>query len=346
MLRTLSHRAEHTTRRQLLQRAGTLAALLAVAALSACATSPALVTTPPGSTSVALTTSAPAATASGTAPTSARAAPTPAAATANAPAGAPISVAWMTRGSVPENKWEKDVAIPQFQKAFPTIKVEWLNIAYADYVTKSMVMGASGTAADIWGANGGAGTRAYAAAGGMIQSLSPFIQRDKVDLSVYPKAAVDFLTLQGHVVGLPFTNNGSFVFYNKDLFQAAGVHFPPSSWEDKTWTVDALRSTALKLTSNPGQANAKYGLTVQNNDTGWGMGSWLWGGDPYSVDGYATGYPSQCHFDAPPVQSSYTYFSDLIVKDHVSPSADDVKSMALSKAPFIEQRSALHMVGG
>ncbi|NTU89941.1 MAG: extracellular solute-binding protein [Actinobacteria bacterium] len=48
------------------------------------------------------------------------------------------------------------------------------------------------------------------------------------------------------------------IFYNKDWFDAAGVEYPPTNWDDTSWNWDAFVEKCKALTSGEG-AEKKFG---------------------------------------------------------------------------------------
>jgi multiple sugar transport system substrate-binding protein len=117
--------------------------------------------------------------------------------------------------------------------------------------------------------------------------LAPLIDATGYDLSQYPEALVDFYNVDGQgQIGLPFAVFPSMVYYNRDLFDQAGLDYPPQSYGDAyllpdgsqvDWNYDTLRDVALLLTvdangntaADPGfdPANiVQYGFAFQNQD--------------------------------------------------------------------------------
>ncbi len=263
------------------------------------------------------------------------------------PVAGAATVTWATWADATWNKWEKDVAIPGFEQANPAIKVEWLNIPQPQLDAKLQTMQAGGTPADLWVPHAGTGARGYGALG-MVRDLTPFIQRDKVDMTVFDKPVRDLFSVQGHVIAMPYSVYGSFLFYNKDLLTKAGAPLPPANWDDQSWTVEVMTATARQLTRNPGQADAQYGVNGNGCVSNETVEGWLWAADPWSADGYSTGYPSKASFDSAGAQAAYTFFADLMFKEHVAPSTADVKALGLAanQDPFAEQRIAMVFRGG
>jgi multiple sugar transport system substrate-binding protein len=115
---------------------------------------------------------------------------------------------------------------------------------------------------------------------GMLEPLDRYIEKDlsEADLAAIPKQLLEAMRVDGHIYALPQDNAVYGLYYNKDLFDAAGMAYPDSSltWED-------LRAAARKLT----KGNV-HGLSLQ-------MWSWPFlhfyaqaGGREWSEDGLTT----------------------------------------------------------
>ena len=101
---------------------------------------------------------------------------------------------------------------------------------------------------------------------GLVADLTPYIERDSFDLTDFEESVLDIYEVDGKVMGLPILTTGSFVFYNKDWFDAAGVEYPPTNWDDPTWTWDAFVEKCAALTSGEGperQVRLQSGLLAQ-----------------------------------------------------------------------------------
>lgn len=114
---------------------------------------------------------------------------------------------------------------------------------------------ASGDAPDIVGPVGTNGANSFPE---NWLDLAPLVESTGYDLSQYPEAAVDFYrTEDGGLVGLPFAVFPAMTFYNRDLFDEAGLNYPPHKvgepyvMPDGTevpWNWDTLRDVAMLLT--------------------------------------------------------------------------------------------------
>ncbi len=114
---------------------------------------------------------------------------------------------------------------------------------------------ASGNAPDIVGPVGVRGRDYFY---GEWANLQPFIDANDYDLSDFDPAMVEFYQVEGEgQLGIPFVIYPSFVLYNKDLFDEAGLNYPPAAygepyvWPDDTeaeWNMETLKAVAMILT--------------------------------------------------------------------------------------------------
>jgi multiple sugar transport system substrate-binding protein len=114
---------------------------------------------------------------------------------------------------------------------------------------------AAGNAPDIVGPVGIRGRDSFK---GAWLDLQPLIDSTNYDLSDYDPALVEFYQVKEEgQLGIPFGIFPSFMIYNVDLFDEAGLNYPPASygekyvWPDGTeaeWNMDTLREVAMVLT--------------------------------------------------------------------------------------------------
>ncbi len=156
--------------------------------------------------------------------------------------------------------------VEAFEAANPNIKVELIDTASADYTQKLTVMLNGGNELDVvWIKDGD--TTPSIAARGQLEDLTPYIERDGLDLSVYNGVA-ETMNLNGAQVALPSATDYYILFYNKDIFDEAGVAYPSN---DMTWT--EFEELAAQVTSGEG-AEKKYGAhfhTWQALVQNWGV---------------------------------------------------------------------------
>jgi multiple sugar transport system substrate-binding protein len=137
---------------------------------------------------------------------------------------------------------------------------------------------------------------------------------------------------------------GTMCFYNRDLFDAAGVPYPKLDFTLKEWNVDAMVEKALKLTKNYGKPDVVFGLN---------FGPWsphglayLWGGDTYRQQMYDNGIDDQTTVDSPASVEAHQFKLDLIRRHKVHPAASDNQAISVLGNPFKTGRIAMNVEGG
>lgn len=142
--------------------------------------------------------------------------------------------------------------IDAYEASHPGVRIEMLDLGSADYSTMLQTQLSGGddsidvvTIKDIPGYNNHIKAN-------LLANLTPYIQKDSVDLGQYG-GITDQITVNNNLYALPFRSDFWVIFYNKGLFDKAGVAYPTN---DMTFAeYDAL---ARKLTSGTG-ANKVYG---------------------------------------------------------------------------------------
>lgn len=98
---------------------------------------------------------------------------------------------------------------------------------------------------------------------GIYAPLDEFIERDGIDMEANFGDILDYATYNGVTYGYPFRSTIEGIWYNKDMFDAAGIPYPDGSW---TW--DEYKEIAGKLTSGTG-ANKIYGTYTHTFNGQW-----------------------------------------------------------------------------
>lgn len=114
---------------------------------------------------------------------------------------------------------------------------------------------AAGNAPDIVGPVGIRGRDSFK---GAWLDLQPFIDANDYDLSDFDPALVEFYQVQEEgQLGIPFAIFPSFIIYNQDLFDEAGLPYPPAEYgepyvdengEEHEWNMEMLTELAMKQT--------------------------------------------------------------------------------------------------
>jgi multiple sugar transport system substrate-binding protein len=112
--------------------------------------------------------------------------------------------------------------------------------------------------------------------------ITPYVERDNYDMSIYFGAAVE---LHNHpdkgLLGLPLGVYPTVTFYNEDLFDAAGLDYPPHTIGDSyadgsAWTYDKMVELARQITVDAAGNNAASPAFTWEDTTQWGWNGWDW----------------------------------------------------------------------
>lgn len=141
--------------------------------------------------------------------------------------------------------------VDAYEAQNPDVKVELLDISSSEYQDKVNIMLSGGDETDIITVKDIPGYSAMLTRNQIIP-LENYIDADGLDLSVYSGAAEE-LTFEGSIYALPFRSDIWILYYNKDLFDKAGVAYPTN---DMTW--EQFDSIAREMTSGSG-ADKVYG---------------------------------------------------------------------------------------
>jgi multiple sugar transport system substrate-binding protein len=218
--------------------------------------------------------------------------------------------------------------IEAFQAANPGIAVELEYRPGDEYWTKLQTEFTAGTAPDVtvnqmdWVVPG--------AARGMFENLTPFVERDQVDMSQYWYSHSLEWEWDGGLYGGLLYAGGQVLYVNKDLLDAAGIAFPTESW---TW--DDMRGTAIELTDS---ANNQFGLHFDLiNPPYWGSAFIHGAGGTVLNDAR-----DACTLTSPEAQAGLQFLYDLIHVDQVMPVPG---SMEGQENPFLTGKVALFFGG-
>jgi multiple sugar transport system substrate-binding protein len=227
--------------------------------------------------------------------------------------------------------WSQDATMQKLIDAFevknPHIHVKLQVQPFGDYWTKLQVAATGGTAPDAFWMLGDH-FQLYAS-GGQLLDLTKTIKDAKVDMSVYPTALVDMFKYQGKQYGLPKDFDTVGLWYNKALFDKAGVKYP-----DNTWTWATVQAAAKKLT-NP--KTHTYGIAAPlNRQEAFYNTIAQAGGYVLSKDGKTSGYSDAA------TQAGLQYWVDFI-KNGSSPS---LKQMTDTEAVAMFENQTVAMYYG
>lgn len=154
-----------------------------------------------------------------------------------------VTLKYMTFSAAPNYLKELDATIAAFEAEHPGIKVEYETAAWDAYFTKLQTVVAARQAPDAFELN--FENFVTYAEKGALADLTPLISADAgFSTTVYNPTALAAFAQDGKQYGLVESFSNVVLFYNKDLFDAAGVAYPTADW---TWKEEL--EAAQKLTN-------------------------------------------------------------------------------------------------
>lgn len=221
--------------------------------------------------------------------------------------------------------------IDQFHGKHPNIKVKYETLPWDQYWQKLNATLVTGNPPDVW----------YTAPTfyfeyvdrGQLVELSSLIQLDddiKEDNWI-PKALDQWrVKSNGKLYGLPSGFVADVVFYNKDLFDAAGVKYPTEDW---TWDDFLQMAKALTKTGSDGKTEV-WGCTVP---TGNGLDQIIESNGGHIINDDQT----KClMLDDPATAATIQFMADLNQKYKVAPPIGEFEGMG---NPFMTGRVAMNI---
>jgi len=214
-----------------------------------------------------------------------------------------------------------------FHKDYPTVTV---NLEpFPDTRVKAVTQIAAGTSADVF-MNGDGDVQWYSAKGALTD-LAPYAAADHFSFSQYLPGTLTIGKSGAHQYALPKDYSPLAVYYNKDMFKAAGVALPSNNW---TW--NEFRADAIKLTKGgvygavlPGDWPRAVDAVVQS------LGGQLDSPDGKKVVGY---------MDSAASAKAVQFWIDLFLKDKVSPTPAQASSLSIGDA-FASGKAAMNLTG-
>lgn len=148
---------------------------------------------------------------------------------------APVTITYCNFNASGANEEVLANMYTEFKKEYANITVEIETIGYSDYFTQMQTRVAGGTAPDCYELN----IENFAA----YSSKGVLAEIEGVDLSGINKTALDAFNVDGTQYGVPGCFSNVLLFYNKELFDQAGIKYPTDDW---TWKDAQVAAEAIK----------------------------------------------------------------------------------------------------
>lgn len=216
----------------------------------------------------------------------------------------------------PELKTRNETMIAKFEAANPGIKVELTTLEPKEYWTKIRIMANQKKLPDVF--NLSSGYIEEWAQNGLLLDMGPFIQKDlnKDEFYINLFDAVKDLSGTDKYFAFPYALVTTCLYYNMDMFDAAGLAYPDSNW---TW--NDFKNAAAKLTLD------KDGDGVTDQWGFWFYGryahieSWV-----YSNNGNLINRNTMRFDPDSNAMEALTFLTNLVLKDKVAPSKKEMSA--------------------
>ena len=224
--------------------------------------------------------------------------------------------------------------VAAFEEKFPSVDVELIHIpSQSDYRKRLSADFAAGIPSDVVLLN----YRRFGpfAAKGALEPIGPYLQASEVisQTDFYPEPMAPY-NWQGQQWCLPQNLSSLVVYYNKDLFDAAGLAYPDPDW---TWSDFLATAQALTKDTDGDGTIDQYGLGTET--TFLRLAPFVWQNGGEIVDDPVN--PSRLTLDSPAAVEAFTWFTDLQNKHHVVPSAVEEQAED-SESRFMNGRTAMY----
>jgi multiple sugar transport system substrate-binding protein len=228
--------------------------------------------------------------------------------------------------------------IEQFEAANPDIQVQLEPVGSGDYYARILTQIAAGDPPDLLQIGDDA-VPMFVDRGAFVP-LDDFIGSETypLDTSIYLPGVLEPGRWNDAQYLLPKDFSPLAVYYNKKLFDEAGVPYPVDGW---TW--DEFLATAQQLTETDAAGNTvQWGVQLP---AAWTTGFEYWvaagGGKLISDDGAAfTGF-----MDSPEVQQAVQFYADLYNVHKVAPLPADMNSFGGGNSEFDNGTAAMRIFG-
>lgn len=220
------------------------------------------------------------------------------------------TIRFTTWGSPASNKVYQDV-VDEFEKKNPDIAVELMMLPWSAYHRKILTMVAAGSKLDVMRLANSYFPQFMEK--GALLPLDKYVKKDKDEIDLddfYPEALMGCRAENGLVCGLPVDIAGWAIYYNRGLFDEAGLSYP-----DESWTWETLLDAAKKLTQDLDGDGIidQYGVYVKVK---MGVIELLAGQSGATI---LNGDNSKCTFNTPEGRAVIQLLYDLILKYKVVP---------------------------
>jgi multiple sugar transport system substrate-binding protein len=251
----------------------------------------------------------------------------PAAAPAHRAAAAGVTLRFADFLGASGRQLARQIILPAFNKEYPGVTVNFEPIP--DTRVKSVTEIAAGTAPDIF--NLGDGDEVWYQAKGAIKDLAPYAQKDNFSFSQYVPGSLLFGKAGSRQYALPKDYSPLAIYYNKDMFKAAGVPLPANNWTWNDFLQDAIKlnKSGIYGASLPGNWARAVDAVVRS------MGARLASTDGKKIVGY---------MDSAATVKAVQWWIDLFNKYKIAPTPTQASALNVGDL-FASGKAAMNLTG-
>ena len=215
--------------------------------------------------------------------------------------------------------------IDLFEKAYPEAKVELQVTPWQEYWQKLRTGASVGNLPDLFWMH----VKQFAlfASSDALLDMSDWIREDaQISLDNYPQDLARLWEYEGRQYAIPKDFDTIALWYNKTLFDEAGLEYPDESWD---W--DAMAEAAKKLTD---KEQGIWGYLANNHGQ---QGYWNY---IYQNGGTVVRPDGRSGFDLPQTIAAVQRYVDFIYKDEIAPPLTEA-----DEKMFLSGKIAMRMMG-
>lgn len=218
--------------------------------------------------------------------------------------------------------------------ALPQISVDLVQIS-DEYDTKTQTMIAGGKAPDVMMV--AEAVNVLSSKGQLVDLTSPMKNAGIDPVTTFGQGAVNTYSTDGKLWAAPDRSGAMVIYFNKTLFDGAGVSYPDDSWDWATF-----RDAAQKLTKREGDKTTQWGFAA-GDWWPWYM-TWM-----YQNGGRVLDDQGKPVVDSPENVEAIQFYNDIVHKDRSAPSPRDYADAGLKNGSpdplFAQGRLAMEMTG-
>lgn len=161
-----------------------------------------------------------------------------------APAGEPVTITWwhITTKDPGLSDWQK--MADDYMAAHPNVNIEITVLENEAFKTKLTTVMQSGDPPDVFQSWGGGGFNQQVEAG-LLKDITADLEADPAWKDSFAPGALGVYSYQGKNYGVPWDMGMVGFWYNKDLFEQAGIDAPPATWDEFLEDVQTLKDAGI-----------------------------------------------------------------------------------------------------